>query len=359
MNDTLLGFILNIIACFGFGFMFAPLRNIDCKDGFFVQWVYSVAVFIVGFIVNWARGFPTIRPLAMVGGALSAAGSMAAVPLMQNLGLSIGMMLWGDVQAITGWSVARFGLFGTKPQPVYNNTMNVAGVIIVIVSGVMFAFVKHETQEKELKTKEHLVEPEKNSYEMDISSIPRVDCIHKPLRGKSFSDGSPDKKGLQCIKFPLVKLLYIGLAVVVGITHGFNMTPITYVIENDLNASHDVLDHIFAHYCAVTITTTVIFIIYCVVKRNKPYIYSRLVLPSFTYGSLWGGCMILFFISNRLLSQTVSYPITMRLPSTITLVADVLLFRTIKGAKNIIFVTLAVSVGIIGILLIAFSNQRL
>ena len=154
--------------------------------GFFVQWVYSIAVFVIGFVVNCFRGFPPFLPLAMVGGAVSAAGlnilawrkncwshftnqdfnacssvnhlrgantseevklklnniffllnadffgyrianseifaatygefwgisstirylflrrlfpgSMAAVPLMKNLGLSVGMMLWGDVQ---------------------------------------------------------------------------------------------------------------------------------------------------------------------------------------------------------------------------------------------------------------------
>ena len=43
--------------------------------GFFVQWVYSITVFIVGFIVNAARNFPPFIPLAMVGGALSAAGT--------------------------------------------------------------------------------------------------------------------------------------------------------------------------------------------------------------------------------------------------------------------------------------------
>ena len=38
-----------------------------------------------------------------------------------------------------------------------------------------------------------------------------------------------------------------------------------------------VLDYVFAHYCAVTATTTVIFIAYCIAKRNNPHISAELV----------------------------------------------------------------------------------
>ncbi|VDN33595.1 unnamed protein product [Gongylonema pulchrum] len=52
-------------------------------------------------------------------------------------------------QVVVGWGVARFGLFGTRPQPVYNNFMNVAGLFLVLVSGIMFVFVKHENQQQQ------------------------------------------------------------------------------------------------------------------------------------------------------------------------------------------------------------------
>ena len=39
---------------------------------------------------------------------------------------------------------------------------------------------------------------------------------------------------------------------------------------------------------------------------------AKLVIPSVIYGILWSVGMVLFFISNHKLSQTVSYPITAR-----------------------------------------------
>lgn len=212
MNEMLLGFAINIIACFAFGFMFVPLRKFECGDGFFVQWVYSIAVLFVGFIVNCFRGFPPFLPLAMVGGAVSAAGSMAAVPLMKNLGLSVGMMLWGDVQVITGWSIARFGLFGTKPQPVYNNAMNVAGVVIVLMSGVMFAFVRHETQHQELLNKKQPPVKEKADGEVDTEdrSVSRESNISlTPLNRKRVYQVTSLENSSNIVEFPLIKLMSV------------------------------------------------------------------------------------------------------------------------------------------------------
>ncbi|VDN06972.1 unnamed protein product [Thelazia callipaeda] len=74
MGEAITGFILCIISCIAFGFMFAPLRNLNCKDGFYVQWIQCAVVFFVGFTINSVRGFPAFNPIAMIGGFLFATG---------------------------------------------------------------------------------------------------------------------------------------------------------------------------------------------------------------------------------------------------------------------------------------------
>uniref|UniRef100_A0A0R3QJ10 Transmembrane protein 144 n=1 Tax=Brugia timori TaxID=42155 RepID=A0A0R3QJ10_9BILA len=115
-----------------------------------------------------------------------------------------------------------------------------------------------------------------------------------------------------------------------GILHGLMMTPIAYIQDNDSNASPDVLDYVFPHFCAVFFSSTVYFIAYCVWMRDRIHAPAELILPSATYGILWCTGMILWFISNHLLSQTVSFPITTRLPSTIGVLLDVVFFKDIK-----------------------------
>ncbi|CAK5118532.1 unnamed protein product [Meloidogyne enterolobii] len=90
------------------------------------------------------------------------------------------------------------------------------------------------------------------------------------------------------------------------------LTPIVYVQDTDPLASKNVLDYVFSHFSAVFFFSTFYFIIYTLILKGKPYVQSNLVLPSIAYGILWSIGMTLFIVSNKLLSQTVSFPITVR-----------------------------------------------
>ncbi|KHN85878.1 Transmembrane protein [Toxocara canis] len=330
MNDTAVGFICCIVSCIAFGVMFTPLRKFDSGDGFFVQWVECSVVFVIGFGVNVVRNFPPFQPIAIIGGLLFTTGNVAAVPLINGLGMGPGMLLWGSMQVIAGWCAGRFGLFHTKPQLVYNPTMNISGLVLVLISGVMFMFVAHESQEEV-----HLDVPKLDGKVFSIKNI----RVNYRMSGKKF--------------------FYAGLAIFIGVFHGFMMTPITYIIENVPGASPNVLDYIFAHYSSIFAFSTIYYFAYCLYKRNQPHAPANLVLPSAIYGFLWSTGMILFFISNRLLSQVVSFPITTRLPSTIGVLTDVFIFKTIKGVKNLTFLAFAITVGLTGDVLLALSNQKL
>ncbi|MFH4974202.1 hypothetical protein AB6A40_000911 [Gnathostoma spinigerum] len=130
MDESLVGFVALLISCTSFGFMFAPLRKLDCGDGLFVQWIQCSTVFVCGFMLNIIRGFPRFNPIAMIGGFLYATGNIFAVPAIRGLGIGVGMIIWGAIQVLVGWGVARFGLFGTASQPVQNNIMNVSGIAL-------------------------------------------------------------------------------------------------------------------------------------------------------------------------------------------------------------------------------------
>lgn len=56
MNNTVIGFISCIISCISFGFMFAPLRNLDCKDGLSSQnrvvYVYQLVSLTLQMLIN-------------------------------------------------------------------------------------------------------------------------------------------------------------------------------------------------------------------------------------------------------------------------------------------------------------------
>ncbi|KAK0394321.1 hypothetical protein QR680_000681 [Steinernema hermaphroditum] len=320
------GYIATLISCCAFGFMFAPLRKFDCRDGFFVQWVECAVVFMFGFVINAIREFPKFNLVACIGGFLYATGNVASVPIVDAIGIGLGMLIWGSIQVTVGWCVARFGLFGTTAQDVHNNAMNIAGLMLTLVSGAMFVFVKHDS---------------KNKDEV------------KPVEGAAAVP--VEREGFITKK----KAFFLGLAVFLGIFHGLMLTPLEYIQKNDPHASSNVLDYVFSYFSSVFFFSTVYFVAYCIVKKNRPYARPELILPSVGYGVLWSIGMTLFFISNHALLQVVSFPITTRLPAIIGALTDVFLYRTIKGSRNLLILTLAIAIGVTGVVLVALSNQQL
>uniref|UniRef100_A0A914N4E6 Transmembrane protein 144 n=1 Tax=Meloidogyne incognita TaxID=6306 RepID=A0A914N4E6_MELIC len=140
-SELAIGYASLFVSCAAFGFMFAPLKRLDSKDGVFVQWIQCSVVFMFGLIINVIRGLPQFNLIASIGGFLYATGNVASVPIVAEMGIGLGMLIWGSVQIIVGWCVAHFGLFGTKPQNVQNPLLNYLGVLITLFSGIMFVFV--------------------------------------------------------------------------------------------------------------------------------------------------------------------------------------------------------------------------
>ncbi|EYC41514.1 hypothetical protein Y032_0566g22 [Ancylostoma ceylanicum] len=310
---------------------------------FFVQWVECSVVLIVGFIINIIRGFPQFEWVAAIGGVLYATGNVLCVPIVNGLGMGIGFLIWGSMQTIVGWSVARFGLFSwLAPTDVKNDAMNYIGMVIVLVSGILFIFVKHGDHDSKAV-----------SYEGDQTVNLNVESPPSPPIYKS-SKPMIDKAQL------LYKIPYVLMTCVLAVLHGLMMTPIEILQQR--HPSHDefkVFDYTWSFYSTVFFFSTIYFFIYCIVRREKAYVDRELVIPAACYGLLWSSGMTFWFLSSHKLSQVVAYPITTRLPAIVSATVDVLIFKSITGRSNLLFLAAAIGIGIVGVVLIALSNQSL
>ncbi|CAD5209032.1 unnamed protein product [Bursaphelenchus okinawaensis] len=319
-DDQWVGFLLLLVACASFGAMFVPLRKQRCKDGFFVQWVQCAVVFCCGFVIYIVRDFPPFDPIAIIGGFLYATGNIFSVPIIESeLGVGLGMLIWTTVQIIVGWCIARFGMFGTKTQEVKSLPLNYIGLGLTLISGILFVMVKGE---------------------------------------KKGHTNNEERKETTSRRFiTKAKLFYIGLAVTLGLLHGCMLTPIVYIQDNKTGASNHAIDYLFVHFSSTFFFSTVYFVVYCLVRRTRAVVNVQLVGPSVLYGLLWTLGMSLFIISNRIVSQTVSFPIATRLPAIIGALIDVFIFKTIKGKQNFIVLSCGIFIGVVGVVLVGISNQ--
>lgn len=115
-----------------------------------------------------------------------------------------------------------------------------------------------------------------------------------------------------------VKKRFVGcsLAVVAGILYGSSFVPVLYIKDHGrrnetiyARASQFDLDYVFAHFSGIFLTSTVYFLIYCALRKNKPDVYPQAILPGFVSGVLWAIANCCWFIANHYLSAVVSFPI--------------------------------------------------
>ncbi|KAK6037931.1 hypothetical protein COOONC_24564, partial [Cooperia oncophora] len=139
MGSTAVGLGACAVSSVFFGSAYVPIKKFDASNGIFVQWVMAAGILSVGMVVNAFEEFPKFQPLAMAGGVLWALGNVTAVPIMNVLGLGMGMLIWGATNCVCGWAVGRFGLFGVHASVPDHPLLNYLGLSMVILGGVFFS----------------------------------------------------------------------------------------------------------------------------------------------------------------------------------------------------------------------------
>lgn len=74
---------------------------------------------------------------------------------------------------------------------------------------------------------------------------------------------------------------------IAGCCYGVNFDPTQSYIDNNPDASQNAVDYIFPHFSGILLTSSTYFIVYGLLMRNKPQIYSEVTIPSIISGIIW------------------------------------------------------------------------
>ncbi|XP_052344388.1 transmembrane protein 144 isoform X2 [Oncorhynchus keta] len=321
------GFVANSIAVILYGSNFVPVKKIETGD-----------VSMIGDLILHS---PKFHPLAMLGGAAWATGSLTVVPVVKAIGLGLGVCIWGSSSLLMGWISSRFGLFGIEAQEVARPVLNYCGAGLCLLSGLILFFVR-----------------------TNVGELPHLECtpllinriVNSGVYGPSESwvdvMGAKRKRCVGCL-----------LAVVAGLLYGASFVPILYIKSHA--ADHDSicygaslydLDYVFAMCCGIYLTSTVYFSIYCVAMRSRPRLFSRAILPGFLSGLMWTLATYCWFLANNYLSAVVTFPIVCAGNCLVAALWGSLVFKEVKGLVNCSIFIVASCVVLTGSMLTAFSN---
>jgi len=283
-------------------------------------------------------------PLACFGGALWATGNTLSVPVINQIGLSLGLLIWGSSNMLMGWASGVFGLFGCDKSELTDVGENYAGVALAVLALVMYTQVKTaDPAASKVQTT--------NADPLVVTSneAPDVELL-------SSTSGMPAGEGARS-KSATAKLVAILGAVVAGLLFGNNFTPPNYLMMNDLGPSEP-MDYIFSHFTGIFATSTIWFVAYCCYMRGAPKINPRLVLPGMLSGFMWAIAQSCWFVANDALEVAVAFPIITSGPGIVSAMWGVFVFGEIRGTYSLSFLSIAIVLAVVGCILIGLSGPK-
>ncbi|CAF3407333.1 unnamed protein product [Rotaria sp. Silwood1] len=348
------GFVGCLVASIFFGSNLLPVKQFSAGDGFFFQFIFCVAVWVVGLVLDLILGNQRFYPLVLLGGVLWTTGNLVTVFCIKTCGLAVGLLIWGTTSLITGWAGGRFGIFGIQPQVPQGSAklaMNYASVILAALSGIFFLFIKSTTAPRAVKSSN--VDDDRSSIELEKA---------ESTNAEESVDLETDFPFLNRLSDRVQQIVGCVLASAAGIFYGVMFIPDQYIRDHAENYKHNDelppnngLYYINSQYSGVLLSSLFYFIIYAAFKRNKPSIYPSIALPAMVSGTMWGIANIGFIVAISALKNAVAYPIVNVLPGIVTSLWSLFLFREIQGRKNYIFLGIGMLIRILAAILSGLS----
>ncbi|MFH4984030.1 hypothetical protein AB6A40_010739 [Gnathostoma spinigerum] len=232
----------------------------------------GVGSMLVGFVTLGVQGFsPPVYPLVIASGAAWALGNSVAVPVMNNLGMALGMLIWNTTACILGWATSRFGLFGLKKAPPKSNVLNYIGLVLVIAGGVIYTFVKsvpYQPSTGNLSDRVTSIDAEVTRGRSKAGSTTREQDFAGYFNDELLHEGN-NESFLKRRRHLILRGCWIVVALISGLFYSQMCTAVSYIQDYPElfnNAPANGVHYVFSHFLGIFITATAIFIVYGIVK---------------------------------------------------------------------------------------------
>ena len=211
--------------------------------------------------------------------------------------------------------------------------MNYVSVILAALSAVFFLFIKSSNKPAVTRSAPEADEP------LPIEVI-------KAVNGEEEIDDTmdPDFPFLNRMSTPVQKALGSFVAGLSGLFYGLMFIPDQYVRDHPEKFMYrgsvppnNGLYYVGSQYAGILLSSLFYFVLYAILKRNRPSINPAVALPAIISGTMWGIANIGFIVAISALKSAVAYPIVSVLPGIVTSLWSLFWFREIQGKKNYIF----------------------
>eukprot|EP00388_Colpodella_angusta_P045958 GDKK01067819.1.p1 GENE.GDKK01067819.1~~GDKK01067819.1.p1 ORF type:complete len:514 (-),score=47.68 GDKK01067819.1:156-1517(-) len=387
-----IGLVGAAIGVLCFGSSFVPIKKYKrfAGDGVFAQFLMNFGRFLVGVCVLASRDNRVFYWDAALGGSLWCLGNVLSIPIIQCVGIGLGVSIWGTTNMILGWASGHWGWWGIKTETSKAPALEYLSVAISAFSIVLFIFVKPTPQVYKTEVEEGEVKKEIEGEVSSMASKPNPNAINENpersalLGAPSNTDfGSPSPSDIleanmaaesalpagamtsdhrQNKKTTLAdtlgpkqaRIMGVTMALISGCLYGICMDPAQHMMSryDTLTQSAETmkyspygLDYVFSNNCGAMVTSSTVLIIYLILQKfgltpTERYFdkveHAKLLLPAFAAGAIGSIASAAWFFANQNLGLVVSFPIVAAGPGVVSSLWGALVFKEIHGLKNFI-----------------------
>ena len=360
-QSPVIGYLACLVAVVCFGSNFVPAKRIAIGDGVFFQFMMCNAIFLTSIPIIIYLDYPLFHPFAMLGGFLWCTGNMLCGPVIQLIGLGLGLLIWGSTNMLMGWASGTFGLFGLTPEFIANRSLNFIGVFLAFAGFLIFLLVKSESQastsDGDARVLEHAEAQKLNTGANKIN----YSKLNNDENSIGFEKTSTDSSNVFGSSLSPAHRRVLGLmfACIAGMLFGCSFDPAQYIIDTVYDGKDASINYVFPHYCGIVLSSWFYFISYLIYHRysdTQPYVDSSIIIPGLLSGLFWGIAEIAWFVANGVVGFSVSFPIISFGQGFVGALWGIFLFKEIKGFQNLLTLSIAFLVLLPGLVLVGMSH---
>lgn len=353
-----LGYGACLIAILCFGSNFVPIKRVQIGDGVFSQFMMCNGIFMTSLPILAIQNFPPFHRFAMLGGVLWCTGNMLCGPVINLIGMGMGLLIWGSTNMLMGWATGTFGLFGLDKGDVSTPALNYAGVGLALIG--LYVFLQVQTNEmgspppgSEASTS-LLHDTDDNPNKTDIEGLYYDDRKSHP-KSERLSQSQFGAGWNQTTK----RIVGLLMACTAGVLFGTSFNPAQWVIDNRFDGDDNTLNYVFPQFTGILLaswTYTMLYFLYKYSQGQAPYVNPDCVIPATISGIMWGIACIAWFVANGKLGFAVAFPIITSGPGFIGSLYGIFLFKEISGQKNLLLLATAFVITVPGLIMVALAH---
>jgi len=313
-------------------------------DGMHFQFLMCTGILFVGFCTLFLADrvdpgdgydqFPlpdfrvTFSTEGLLGGMVWALGNMLSVPIIKRIGVGLGISIWSGSSMVLSFALSRMHIFGLEPQELHPTWLAYLGAILGVASLAVFSTVQpNSTAATNAPDSSEALEPllDGDRAQEQVQPGGDVEAQRIPRHSKSSTE----------------RLQGIFLALVAGVSYGFQFVPLTihsnqYPKPVNIGNSTYQVRFFFSQFAGIYLTSFIGFKVYCFWKSNKPYlVQSNAAAPIILSGMMWAFACMGSMLAVAELGLGIGYPLGSNGAFLVSSGWSILYFKEVTGKQNL------------------------